>query len=140
MRTLTTLGAVAVMGVSVLAGCGSSDDSGSSSSSGGGTAGSDVTKANVDYAKGQIEKFSAVPTFQSDAEKIDISSLKGKTVYSIPITTSIPFYKDGEAAMSAAARAHGAQQHTAHDTTRAAPSRANKALTRSPDAELSGRE
>ncbi len=112
MRTLTTLGAVAVMGVSVLAGCGSSDDSGSSSSSGGGTAGSDVTKANVDYAKGQIEKFSAVPTFQSDAEKIDISSLKGKTVYSIPITTSIPFYKDGEAAMSAAAKKAGVKYVT----------------------------
>jgi ribose transport system substrate-binding protein len=112
MRTLTTLGAVAVMGVSVLAGCGSSDDSGSSSSSGGGTAGSDVSKANVDYAKAQIEKFSAVPTFQSDAEKIDVSSLKGKTVYSIPITTSIPFYKDGEAAMSAAAKKAGVKYVT----------------------------
>lgn len=112
MRTLTTLGAVAVMGVSVLAGCGSSDDSGSSSSSGGGTAGSDVTKANVDYAKAQIEKFSVVPEFQSDAKPIDVSSLKGQTVYSIPITTSIPFYKDGEAAMSAAAKKAGVKYVT----------------------------
>ncbi|WP_210492893.1 sugar ABC transporter substrate-binding protein [Patulibacter sp. SYSU D01012] len=105
MRTLTTLGCAAVIGAAALTGCGSSDDSGGSASGGG--AGSDVSAENVQYAKDQIAKYSAVPKFESDAEPIDVSSLKGKTVYSIPITTSIPFYKDGEAAMAAAAKKAG---------------------------------
>jgi ribose transport system substrate-binding protein len=111
MRTLTTFGCVAVLGMAALTGCGSSDDEGGSAS-GGSAAGGDVSAENVQYAKDQIAKFSAVPEFKTDAEPIDISSLKGKTVYSIPITTSIPFYKDGEAAMSAAAKKAGVKYVT----------------------------
>ncbi len=109
MRKLTTFGCVAVLGVAGLTGCGSSDDDSSGSGS---TGGSDVSAANVQYAKDQIAKFSVVPKFESDAEPIDVSSLKGKTVYSIPITTSIPFYKDGEAAMAAAAKKAGVKYVT----------------------------
>lgn len=112
MRTLTTFGAAAVIGLAALTGCGSDDDGGSSNGGGGGTAGSDVTAENVQYAKDQITKFSVVPQFESDAEPIDVSSLEGQTVYSIPITTSIPFYKDGEAAMSAAAKKAGVKYVT----------------------------
>jgi ribose transport system substrate-binding protein len=111
MRTLTTFGCVAVLGMAALTGCGSSDDGGGSAS-GGGSAGADVSAENVQYAKDRITKFSAVPEFKTDAEPIDISSLKGKTVYSIPITTSIPFYKDGEAAMAAAAKKAGVKYVT----------------------------
>lgn len=109
MRTITTFGCVAVVGMAALTGCGSSSSDSSSSSSKGG---SDVSAANVSYAKAQIAKFSGVPAFKSEGEKIDVSSLKGKTVYSIPITTSIPFYKDGEAAMSAAAKKAGVKYVT----------------------------
>jgi ribose transport system substrate-binding protein len=113
MRTLSTIGCLAVVSMAALTGCGGSDsDSSSGGSSSGGAAGADVSAANVSAAKAQITKFSAVPTFQSTAEPIDISSLKGKTVYSIPITTSIPFYKDGEAAMSAAAKKAGVKYVT----------------------------
>jgi ribose transport system substrate-binding protein len=105
MRKFKTFAAVAVTGLVALAGCGGDDsDSGGSSGSGGG---SDVSAANVTYAKDQIAKASAVPAFKAEGEPIDVSSLKGKTVYSIPITTSIPFYKDGEAAMRDAAQKAG---------------------------------
>ncbi|WP_084269591.1 sugar ABC transporter substrate-binding protein [Patulibacter minatonensis] len=111
MRTISTFGCLAVVGMAALTGCGSSSDSGSGSSSGG-SAGSDVTAENVQYAKDQLAKYSAVPTFKPEGEQLDVSSLKGKTVYSIPITTSIPFYKDGEAAMSAAAKKAGVKYVT----------------------------
>jgi ribose transport system substrate-binding protein len=113
MLRISTFGCLAVVGLAALTGCGSSsnDSSGGSSNStataSAGAGGSDVSAANIAYAKGQLAKFSAVPTFKSAGTPIDISSLKGKTVYSIPITTSIPFYKDGEAAMSAAAKTAG---------------------------------
>lgn len=114
MRTISTFGCLAVVGMAALTGCGSSDSesSSSSSSSGGGAAGQDVTAENVSAAKAEIEKFSGVPAFEAEGEPIDVSSLKGKTVYSIPITTSIPFYKDGEAAMSAAAKKAGVKYVT----------------------------
>lgn len=110
MRKFTTFGAIAVLGMAALTGCGSDD--GGSSSGGSASAGSDVSAENLAYAKAQIEKFSAVPEFKSEGEPIDVSSLKGKTIYSIPITTSIPFYKDGEAAMAGAAKKAGVKYVT----------------------------
>ena len=108
MRILPTLGCIAALSATALAGCGSGDDGGGTS----GGKGEAVSSSNVSYAKGQIEKFSAIPKFETDAKPIDVSSLRGKTVYSIPITTSIPFFKDGEAAMAAAAKKAGVKYVT----------------------------
>jgi ribose transport system substrate-binding protein len=107
MKRITTFGAVAVMGLAVLTGCGGDDADSGTSGGGSAEAGQDVTAENVTAAKGQIEQSSAVPEFKAEGEPLDVSSLKGKTIYSIPITTSIPFYKDGEAAMKEAASKAG---------------------------------
>ncbi len=109
MRKLTTFGAIAVLGVAALAGCGSDDNDTetASNSSNGAAAGTAVSAENVEYSKQQIEQNSGVPAFEPEGSPIDVSSLKGKTIYSIPITTQIPFYKDGEAAMKEAAEKAG---------------------------------
>jgi ribose transport system substrate-binding protein len=109
MRTFTTFGCAAVLGMTALAGCGDSSDSGSSGASGSGAA---VSQENLDYAKAQVDKFSAVPEFKPAGEPIDVSSLKGKTIYSIPITTAIPFYKNGEQAMKENAQKAGVKYVT----------------------------
>lgn len=114
MRKLTTLGAIAVVGLAALTGCGSDDDSKDTASNSGGTAaaGTAVSAENVQYSKEQIEKNLGVPEFAPEGGPIDVASLKGKTIYSIPITTSIPFYKDGEAAMKQAAEKAGVKYVT----------------------------
>lgn len=107
MRKLTTLGAIAAFGVAALAGCGSDDNGTDTASNSGGAAGTAVSAENVQYSKDQVEKHLAVPEFAPEGDPIDVSSLKGKTIYSIPITLAIPFYKDGEAAMKQAAEKAG---------------------------------
>lgn len=107
MRKLSTFGAIAVLGVAALAGCGSDDNDTETASNSNAAAGTAVSAENVQYSKEQIEKNLGVPAFAPEGDAIDVSSLKGKTIYSIPITTSIPFYKDGEAAMKEAAEKAG---------------------------------
>lgn len=107
MRKLSTFGAIAVLGVAALAGCGSDDKDTGTASDSNAAAGTAVSAENVQYSKQQIEKNLGVPAFAPEGDAIDVSSLKGKTIYSIPITTSIPFYKDGEAAMKQAAEKAG---------------------------------
>ncbi|MBF6619247.1 MAG: substrate-binding domain-containing protein [Patulibacter sp.] len=111
MRKLTTFGAIAVLGISALAGCGSDDNDTETASNGGGTTAAQtdgpVSADNVAAAKAEVEKHLQIPAFEPGGEPIDVASLKGKTIYSIPITLAIPFYKDGEAAMKQAAEKAG---------------------------------
>ncbi len=116
MRRFLILGALALSALTGLSACGSSGSSGGSggsatsggSSASGASAGSGgVTNADVAYAKTQIAKYSKVPGFKAGGSPLNVSTLKGKTVYSIPITTQLPFYKYGEAAMKAAAEKAG---------------------------------
>ncbi len=111
MRKLTTLGAIAVVGLAALTGCGSDDSDTETTTNGGGAtaAQSDgpVSADNLAAAKAEVEKHLEIPAFEPGGEPIDVSSLKGKTIYSIPITLAIPFYKDGEAAMKQAAEKAG---------------------------------
>ena len=113
MRRFLILGALALSALTGLSACGSSGSSGGSggSKSTGASSGSSssggVSAADVAYAKAQIVKYGKVPGFKAGGSPLHLSSLKGKTVYSIPITTQIPFYKYGEAAMKAAAEKAG---------------------------------
>jgi ribose transport system substrate-binding protein len=102
MRKFLVTAVVALCSAGVLAGCGSSG-----SSSGSASKGTAVSAADLSYAKAQVAKYSGVPAFVPRGTPLDVASLKGKTIYSIPITTQIPFYKYGEAAMAAAAHKAG---------------------------------
>jgi ribose transport system substrate-binding protein len=73
-----------------LAACGSDD---SSSDKGGGGGETAVSPANVEYAKQQVQEAAKVPSFQAPGPQIDVSKLKGKVVYSIPISTSNQFLR-----------------------------------------------
>jgi ribose transport system substrate-binding protein len=92
----------ALIGVLALAmaltACGGSD---SSSSGGGGTTAAaasgsgDGAAAPADDAKAQaaaeIEKAKAMPEFTLQAEAFDITKAKGKTVFNIPVASTIPY-------------------------------------------------
>jgi ribose transport system substrate-binding protein len=49
------------------------------------------TGADLAYVQAQIAKYSAIPTFVAPGAAIDISTLKGKTIFNVPQTSSIPF-------------------------------------------------
>jgi ribose transport system substrate-binding protein len=94
-RPFKALGlALAVLGAAfAIAACGSSNDSSSSTSSGGASTGSSTASgdAGVEYAKKQIETASAVPQFKLDAPAFDMSKIKGKTIFNIPVTSAVPY-------------------------------------------------
>ena len=95
-RPFKALGlALAVLGAAfVIAACGSSNDSSTSTSSGGASTGSSTASsgdAGVEYAKKQIEAASALPKFTLDAPAFDMSKIKGKTIFNIPVTSAVPY-------------------------------------------------
>lgn len=100
MRTTRTAAAAAIAGILlVTAGCGSSSsDSGEATADG--TAKAEAAEKVVDAAK-------AIPSSDDLGEAIDVSSLAGKTIYSIPIDSKAEFYSVGEKAMQAVAEEAG---------------------------------
>lgn len=85
-----------------LAACGSSSSSSSSSSPGKGG-----TDAQVKAAKEYVAKYSGDPKFISPGEPIEVTSLKGKTVWIIPSDLSIPFMQTVANGYKEAAEAAG---------------------------------
>ena len=90
--------AVASAALLVLGACGSSD-------AGDGGSGTDTAKA--DAAQEAVDAAKAIPTTEDLGEPIDVSSLKGETIYSIPIDSKAEFYSVGEKAMKAVAEKAG---------------------------------
>lgn len=82
----------------VLSACGSSG--GSEAASGTDTAKAEAAQEAVDAAK-------AVPSADDLGDPIDVSSLEGETIYSIPIDSKAEFYSVGEKAMKAVAEEAG---------------------------------
>ncbi|MRJ75799.1 substrate-binding domain-containing protein [Aeromicrobium sp. SMF47] len=78
---------------------------GSSSSDGGSGGGGDSAKAEA--AKAKVEEAKGVPGTDDLGSPIDVSSLKGKTIYSIPIDSKAEFYSVGEKAMKKVAAEAG---------------------------------
>jgi ribose transport system substrate-binding protein len=69
-----------------LASCGSDDESGSAAPAQG------AAKAGVEHAKAQISKYRAVPAFEPPGPAFDAKqAAAGKTLLSIPASSSIPF-------------------------------------------------
>jgi ribose transport system substrate-binding protein len=87
------LSAIAVASAALLAlgACGGS--------SGAGNGGSGTDTAKADAAQEAVDAAKAIPTTEDLGEPIDVSSLKGETIYSIPIDSKAEFYSVGEKAM-----------------------------------------
>jgi ribose transport system substrate-binding protein len=99
-RSGASLSVVAVLlSTLLLAACGSSDsdDSGSSGSSGTSGAAAETTDSGGggDFAalEEKLSKLEAAPAFEHPGPEIDISSLKGKTFYVIPLAYNTEFNK-----------------------------------------------
>ena len=92
--------AVSAAALLVLGACGSSSSDGGSGSSG-------DSKAEVAAAQKAVDAAKAVPGTDDLGEPIDVASLKGKTIYSIPIDSKAEFYSVGEKAMKKVAAEAG---------------------------------
>jgi ribose transport system substrate-binding protein len=100
-KVLTAAAAAAVLATAACSssGSGSTGNSGGSASSNSGALVAAAQKA-VDAAK-------AIPATSALGPSIDVSKLKGKTIYSIPIDSKAEFYSVGETAMKAVAAKAG---------------------------------
>ncbi|MDP9830590.1 sugar ABC transporter substrate-binding protein [Kineosporia succinea] len=104
MRINKTALAVVTAATLSLTACGGGSSSGSGDTgSGGGADG----QAKVDAAQKVIDAAKAVPTTEDLGAAIDVASLKGKTIYSIPIDSKAEFYTAGEKAMKEVAAKAG---------------------------------
>ena len=89
-----------------VAACGSGDDDGGSTGGGGAT--QEAVSDGVAHAQQQIDEYSKVPQFAlADAEPVDVSSLKGKHIFNIPISSQIPFFVDTDKVMERIAKEAG---------------------------------
>jgi ribose transport system substrate-binding protein len=77
---------VTAAAAAALSSCGSS-----SSGNSGGTSASTASKANLQHVSAQIDKYSAIPSFHAPGPAFSTTSVKGKTVFSIPDSTANPF-------------------------------------------------
>jgi len=110
------LGAAMVVAALGIAACGSSASSsgttptsaaGSSSGSTSVSTTSTGSSSNLAAVRAHLAQFQKVPSFTPPGPAIDVSSLKGKTIYSIPQTAAIPFLATTEQAEAAIAKAAG---------------------------------
>ena len=106
---------------------GGSAGSGAKSSGGSGSSG-------VDYAKAQLSKFSAVPTFKAPGPAFDVSGLRGKSMFVVPATSN-DFDNAIQAQMKAIAGKYGVK-YTAYNNQGSPAEWAsglNAALSQKPD-------
>ena len=108
------LAAIICLGVvMLLAACGSSSSSSSSSGSGssGGSSSSSSSSGSdgVAYAKKQIAAASAIPTFKLKAPSFDMSKIKGKVIFNIPVTSAVPYVVSVDQAAAQVAKKYGAK-------------------------------
>jgi ribose transport system substrate-binding protein len=108
------IGAVvlALAAVVVIAACGSSSSSstssaGASPSTGASTSsaasGSAVSASNVSFAKASLTAATQIPAWTAPGPALSVSSLKGKTVLIIPLTTAVSFCNQLDSSTAAVA-------------------------------------
>jgi ribose transport system substrate-binding protein len=66
-----------------------------------------AAQPDLAYVKAQIAKYSGLPKFIPPGPPIDISKIKGKTIFSIPVSSANPFTANIETAMQGAAKLIG---------------------------------
>jgi ribose transport system substrate-binding protein len=62
---------------------------------------------DVGYATKQIKLFSALPRFKAPGPPVDVSSLKGKTIFNITVSSAVPFCNSVDGYMAGVARNAG---------------------------------
>lgn len=106
-RTRAVLGIATAAAVTAIAGCGAvsvgSSSSSSSAPSGGSSSSSDASSAGVQYAQQQLAAYQKDPAFTAPGPAFDASKAKGKSVWFIPNTSTIPFTLAVQKAFSAIA-------------------------------------
>jgi ribose transport system substrate-binding protein len=71
--------------------------------------------ADIAYAKAQIAKYTGLPKFISPGPKIDLSKVRGKTVFNIPDSSANPFANNIALAEAQAAKLVGLDYIDYHD-------------------------
>jgi ribose transport system substrate-binding protein len=66
-----------------------------------------AASANLAAVRAQLAKFEKVPSFTAPGSSLNLAKLKGKTIYSIPQSSSIPFLAATESAEAQIAKAAG---------------------------------
>jgi len=98
-----------VLALSVLvAACGDDDDDSTSADSGGTETTADGGDAQADAAA-NIEANKAIPEFTLEAEAFDISGAEGKTMFNIPVASTIPYVAAIDDEMQKIAEDHGVE-------------------------------
>jgi ribose transport system substrate-binding protein len=103
-KTLICL--AAVVGIALMAGCGSSGSSSSSttssSNSGGAAAASTDNSAGLQRAQQMVDQHKPIQTFTPPGAAFDASKAKGKKVFILPVSSNVPFnVLTGDAATAA---------------------------------------
>lgn len=99
MRTTSFKVGVAALALTALTACTSSLESGGEST--------DEGRERAEAAAELVDEAKAVPATDDLGDPIDVSSLAGETIYSIPIDSTAEFYTAGERAMAAVAEQAG---------------------------------
>lgn len=86
--------------------CGSSSPTSSAAANASGGS-STSTSADLTAVRKALATYEAVPTFQAPGPPIDVARLKGKTIYSIPQSSAIPFLSITDQAEAAIAKQYG---------------------------------
>ena len=113
-RTRTAVLAAAAIALAVLvAACGSSGSSSSSSTGGASTAASSSATSSADagvaHAKAALQAASVIPQFTLKAPAFDMSKIKGKVIFSVPLTSAIPYVVDVDKQGADIAKKYGAK-------------------------------
>jgi ribose transport system substrate-binding protein len=94
-----------------VAACGSSSSGGSTSSGGGGGSSTQASGGGGNDAQAQakaiVDKIKKVPEFTLDAKPVDASKAKGKTIFNIPVSSSIPYVAETDKQAQALAKQLG---------------------------------
>ena len=61
------------------------------------------------YAKQQIAAATAIPTFKLNAPAFDMSKIKGKVIFNIPVTSAVPYVISVDKAAAAVVQKYGAK-------------------------------
>jgi ribose transport system substrate-binding protein len=106
-QVLTVAAAAAVLATAACSSSSGGSSSSSSTASAAGSASSGGGSSAVAAAQKAVDAAKAIPATSDLGATIDVSKLKGKTIYSIPIDSKAEFYSVGEAAMKAVAAKAG---------------------------------
>jgi ribose transport system substrate-binding protein len=102
-----SIGGLALSAALVLAGCATGDSETATDPEA-----STDSAAIVAAAQAEVDQYKAVPSAENLGDPIDVSSLAGEKVFSLPIDSTLEFYQVGENAMKSIAELAGVEYTT----------------------------